>query len=208
VSREGVEPAIAEQAARLAQSHIGMARRLATSPEARDRREQTLIAALGIRTVTDAVMQAARLIELAGQDAAALTAERDAEEREKALRSLGIEPGQTVPAGLRSQIKSLEDDQKRRATRSLRDGIDRILVDLASLERDILMLQLGWADTVINLELGERLRAAADAGTAAQTLASLDAISAARTRIEGNVAPLLALEAMLVTFRRREGVAA
>lgn len=208
VSREGVEPAIAEQAARLAQSHIGMARRLATSPEARDRREQTLIAALGIRTVTDAVMQAARLIELAGQDAAAITAERDAEEREKALRSLGIEPGQTVPAGLRSQIKSLEDDQKRRATRSLRDGIDRILVDLASLERDILMLQLGWADTVINLELGERLRAAADAGTAAQTLASLDAISAARTRIEGNVAPLLALEAMLVTFRRREGVAA
>ena len=60
-----------------------------------------------------------------------------------ALRSLGIEPGGTVPPALRAQLKALEEDQKRRATRSLRDGIDRILVDLLSLYRDILLLQLG-----------------------------------------------------------------
>ncbi|THG31191.1 DNA polymerase III subunit delta' [Glaciibacter flavus] len=204
IARDDVPPPLAEQAARHAQSHIGMARRLATSREARDRRDETLVAALGIRTVTDAVMAAARLLEIAGDDAKAITAERDAEERQKALHSLGVEPGATVPAALRGQLKALEDDQKRRATRSLRDGIDRILVDLSSLFRDVLMRQLGRQDSTINVELSDGLAAAASLSTPAQTLASLDAITAARTRIEGNVAPLLALEAMLIAFRRRE----
>ena len=42
-----------------------------------------------------------RLLEIAGDDAKAITEERDAEEREHALRSLGVEPGGTVPPALR-----------------------------------------------------------------------------------------------------------
>ncbi|MEJ3404914.1 DNA polymerase III subunit delta' [Rathayibacter sp. YIM 133350] len=208
VRREGVDADVAERAARHAQSHIGMARRLATSAEARERRNETLVAALGIRSVRQAVAAAARMMEIAGDDAKAITAERDAEEREKTLHSLGIEAGQAVPAGLRGQVKALEDDQKRRATRSLRDGLDRILVDLSTLYRDLLMLQLGRTDSLINLELEESLRRAATASTPAQTLASLDAITIARQRIDGNVAPLLCLEAMLISFRRTEAIAA
>jgi DNA polymerase-3 subunit delta' len=34
-------------------------------------------------------------------------------------------------------LSALEDDQKRRATRSLRDGIDRVLTDLQSMFRDV-----------------------------------------------------------------------
>ena len=146
VARDGVDQATAERAAREAQSHIGMARRLATNPEARARREETLRAALGIRGVSAAVNAAARLLAIAGDDAKAITLERDATEREGVLRSLGVEPGQSVPPGLRGQIKALEDDQKRRATRSLRDGIDRILVDLTSLYRDVIMVQLAGAE--------------------------------------------------------------
>src|SRR5690554_5261773 len=198
-ARGGVDPEIAMQAAREAQSHIGMAHRLATSDDARRRRSQTLEVALGIRTVSDAVIAAGTLLELAGEDAKAITAERDAEERESALRSLGIEPGGTIPPALRGQLKALEEDQKRRATRSLRDGIDRIMVDLLSLYRDILLLQLGADVEMVNLSIQPRLDEAARAGRPEQTLAMMDAIATARKRIGGNVAPALALEAMLIT---------
>ncbi|TFC55048.1 DNA polymerase III subunit delta' [Cryobacterium sp. TMT2-15-1] len=203
VARDGVDRATAERAAREAQSHIGMARRLATNPEARARREETLRAALGIRGVSAAVNAAARLLTIAGDDAKAITLERDAAEREGVLRSLGVEPGQSVPPGLRSQIKALEDDQKRRATRSLRDGIDRILVDLTSLYRDVIMVQLGRETSVINRELLGEVRAAGAVCAPAATLFTLDAIAQARQRIESNVAPALALEAMLVSAIRR-----
>jgi DNA polymerase-3 subunit delta' len=107
-----------------------------------------------------------------------------------------------VPPGLRAQLKNLEEDQKRRATRSLRDGLDRILVDLLSLYRDILLLQLGVGSDPVNLAIYSELETAARATTAATTLGTLDAITEARTRIEGNVAPALALEAMLISAVR------
>jgi DNA polymerase-3 subunit delta' len=200
--RDGVDLALATRAAREAQSHIGMAHRLATNEDARRRRERTLRAALGIRTVSDAVIAAGALLETAADDAKAITEERDAEERESALRSLGVEPGGTVPPALRSQLKSLEEDQKRRATRSLRDGLDRIMVDLLSLYRDILLVQLGSDVEPINLEAIDEVRAAAAVATPAQTLATLDAIATARRRIDSNVAPALTLEAMLISARR------
>ncbi|WP_285113976.1 DNA polymerase III subunit delta' [Leifsonia sp. fls2-241-R2A-40a] len=200
--RDGVDATTAERAARHAQSHIGMAHRLATHDEARRRREQTLELALGIRSVSDAVLAAATLLEIAGADAKAITEERDAEEREHALRSLGIAPGGTIPPALRGQLRQLEEDQKRRATRSLRDGIDRILVDLLSLYRDVMMLQLGSDSELVNQELRPELDALSAHTTPAATLAAMDAVATARERIDGNVAPALALEAMLTTILR------
>lgn len=200
--RDGVDLATATRAAREAQSHIGMAHRLASNAEARERRERTLQLALGIRSVSSAVIAASTLLQLATDDAKAITEERDAEEREGALRSLGIEPGGTIPPALRAQLKNLEDDQKRRATRSLRDGIDRILVDLLSLYRDVLLIQLGVNSELINLNIERQLVAVSTEATASQTLKTMDAIATARTRIAGNVAPALALEAMLVSAVR------
>jgi DNA polymerase-3 subunit delta' len=200
--RDGIDLALATRAAREAQSHIGMAHRLATNEQARARRERTLDAALGIRTVSDAVFAAAALLDAAAEDAKAITEERDAEERASALRSLGLEPGGTIPPALRSQLKSLDEDQKRRATRSLRDGLDRIMVDLLSLFRDILLVQLGSDVELVNAEIANRVHAAANAATPALTLATLDAIATARRRIGNNVAPALALEAMLISARR------
>jgi DNA polymerase-3 subunit delta' len=200
--RDGVDAATAERAAREAQSHIGMAHRLATNAEARERREETLELALGIQSVSDAVLGAARLLEIAGADAKAITEERDAEERESALRSLGVEPGATLPPSLRAQLRQLEDDQKRRATRSLRDGIDRILVDLLSLYRDVVMLQLGSDSALVNRELADRLERLSARTSPAATLAAMDAIAVARERIDANVAPALALEAMLTNTVR------
>jgi len=201
--RDGVDAATATRAAREAQSHIGMAHRLATNAQARERRERTLDVALGIRSVSDATNAATVLLDLAKADAEAITEERDSEERDAALRSLGIDPGGTIPPALRSQLKALEEDQKRRATRSLRDGIDRIMVDLLSLYRDILLIQLGVPGDPINLSILGRVEAAAALSDAAGTLATMDAIAIARRRIDSNVAPALALEAMLVTAVRK-----
>ncbi len=197
--RTGADPATAEQAARLAQRHIGMAQRLATDEGARARRDETLRRVLGVRGVGDAVESAARIVLLATDDAKALTAERDETERTALLRTLGIAPGAAVPPAVRSQLSALEDDQKRRATRSLRDGIDRVLTDLESMYRDTLMLQLDRGGDLINRELETELLALAAAWTPRRTLTVLDRIAATRTNLEGNAAPLLALESMLVT---------
>jgi len=197
--RDNVDLPTATRAAREAQSHIGMAHRLATNVEARTRRDETLKIALSIRSVSDAVRAAGKLLELAGDDAKAITLEKDAEERASAMRSLGVEPGGTIPPALRAQLKNLDEDQKRRATRSLRDGLDRIMVDLLSLYRDILLMQLGASVELINLSIHSDLLSASERSSAAQTLATMDAIATARRRIESNVSPALALEAMLIS---------
>jgi DNA polymerase III subunit delta' len=199
VRRDGVDLELATRAARESQSHIGMAHRLATNEEARRRRDETIELALSVRSVGDAVRGAARLLEIAGADAQAITEERDAEERTAALRSLGVEEGQAVPPALRSQMKALEDDQKRRATRSLRDGIDRILTDLLSLFRDVVLVQLGSEVELVNEAIAGEVRRRAADNDSSSTLAAMDAIADARRRIAANVAPALALEAMLVT---------
>lgn len=197
--RTGIEGHLAEQAARHAQRHIGMAQRLATDEAARQRRDDTLRSVLGVRGVGDAVEVAGRIIQAATDDAKALTAERDAAERASLLRTVGIAEGQAVPPALRSQLSALEDDQKKRATRSLRDGIDRVLTDLQSLFRDVVMLQFGRDDELINRELRAELSALAAAWPRARTLVVLDHLAETRQSLERNVAPLLALESLLVT---------
>jgi len=202
VERDGVDQKLALQVAAESQSHIGMARRLATSLDARNRRRDTLVSALAIKTVTDAVNTAERWLDIAKKDAEALTAERDDEEKAGLLRSMGIEAGAAIPAGLRTDIRQLEEAQKRRATRSLRDGIDRIMVDLLSLYRDVLSLQLATGSALVNADLRPQLESLAVASSSAQTITKLDAIATARIRVDSNVQALLALEALAVTLRR------
>ncbi len=197
--RSGVDLALAERSARHAQRHIGMAQRLATDAGARERRDATLRAVLSIRGVGDVVDAAAQIVQAATEDAKALTAERDEAERASLLRTVGIGEGARVPPAVRSQLSALEDDQKRRATRSLRDGIDRVLTDLQSLYRDVLMLQFGRSDGLVNREIENELAALADAWPAEHTLTVLDHITVTRRNLEQNAAPALALESLLIT---------
>lgn len=196
--RTGVDPALAEQSARHAQRHIGMAQRLATDDAARARRDETLRAVLGVRSVGDVVEVAGRIVQIATDDAKALVAERDEAERASLLRTLGVAEGAPVPPAVRSQLSALDEEHKRRATRSLRDGLDRVLTDLQSLYRDVLMAQFGRRD-LINRELDAEIQALAAAWTTDRTLVVLDRIAETRRNLEQNVAPALALESMLVT---------
>jgi DNA polymerase-3 subunit delta' len=203
VERDSIDYALALVVAAEAQSHIGMARRLATSADARGRRKDTLVAALAIDNVSTAVFTAERWIELARRDADALTAERDSAEREELLRVLGVEDTSKLPPYARADVKALEETQKRRATRSLRDGLDRILVDLLSLYRDILMFQLEAEVPLVNESLKPQLVSIAQRSSAQQTLEKLNQIELARTRIAANVKDLIVLEALAVNLRTK-----
>ena len=201
VARDGVDPVVAEAAARAAQSHIGLARRLARDGKARERRSSVLSLARRIRGVGDAVVAAGELVEVAQAEAKAATEERDAIEKAELLRAGGVEPGGTMPPRLRSQLTDLEKDQKRRATRHQRDVLDRSMLDLLSLYRDVLVVQLGAQVDLVNAELAETVQALAEDSTPEQTVRRMDAIGVARERLGGNVAPLLALEAMAIALR-------
>ncbi len=201
VRRDGVEPGLALIAARAAQSHIGIARRLARDPEARARRSRVLALATSVRGVGDAVLAAGELVEVSQTEAKAATEHRDAAERTALLRSMGAEGSATLPPALRSQVRQLEEEQKRRATRSQRDVLDRAMVDLLSFYRDVLVVQLDAGIDVVNAEHEDQVRAVAAGSRPDQTVHRMDAIGLARTRLSGNVAPLLAVEAMTIALR-------
>ena len=203
VERDGIDHKLALQVAAEAQGHIGMALRLATSQDARARRKETLVSALQIDSIPKAMLTAERWLELAKKDADALTQERDSQERSNLLATLGIPEGGTIPAALRTDIKQLEEAQKRRATRSLRDGIDRILVDLTSLYRDILTLQLDAKTELVNKDLLPQLEQAASQSTAQDSISKLEAITEARERVGANVRDLMVLESLAVYLRKK-----
>ena len=199
-AREGLDADLALVAAKEAQSHIGMATRLATDDGARARRAASIELVLGVSSVSQAVGVAASLLTIAGEDATALGERTDQEERDALLTSLGVAPGGAVPSALRSQLKSLEDDQKRRKTRTLRDALDRIMVDVMSVLRDVLMVQVEAGVDLINVSHGPAIQAKAQSSTPEMTLAGLDAVREARERIAHNSPPLLVLEALLISL--------
>jgi len=200
VRRDGVDPGVAAIAARAAQSHVGMARRLATDPQARERRRRLLGIPTSIRGVGDAVLEAAVLVEGAAAEAKDVAARRDEGERAELLRALGIGDG-PVPPAARAQVRQLEEQQKKRGTRVQRDALDRSMVDLLAYYRDVLAVQFGSDVDLVNADLSAAIRDLAARSTPEQTLRRMDAIGEARTRLAGNVAPLLAVEAMLIALR-------
>jgi len=203
VRREGVPHERALIAATEAQSHIGMALRLATDEEARVRRDSSVEIVLALPSVSSSVSGAQALLDLAKADAAALVTEQDTQEREAFLRTLGIQPGGSVPASLRSQLKTLEEDQKRRATRSLRDAVDRILVDVLSVLRDVLMVQVDAGVELVNARHRLAIEQRAMRTSSGLTLEAIDALHQARDRMAQNSPPLMILEALLVTISGR-----
>src|SRR5690625_1818163 len=69
VRRDGIDPETALECAHEAQSHVGVARRLATHPPARQFRRSVLELASQIRGVGDAVLAAGRLVNAATEQA-------------------------------------------------------------------------------------------------------------------------------------------
>jgi DNA polymerase-3 subunit delta' len=199
---EGVPDQLADLAAAASQGHIGRARRLAGDPAARQRRAAVLDAATRLRTVHGCLASAEALIEAVKADVSAAAETIDGAEREQLRAALGLGgPRDKQPPGAAGALKDLEKRQKTRATRSQRDGLDRALVDLVALHRDVLARQLGAPVAAVHPDRADAVAELAAAGTAELTLRRIEAVLAAREALAANAAPLLTVETMNLALR-------
>ena len=199
-SRDGIDPQLAETCARASQSHVGVARWLARSPEARERRDMIVNLPLTIRSASAAMESAENLHKLVQDEAEASSSDRNAAERANLLRSLGLSEDETIPRNLRVHIRRMEDNQTARNRRAIQDALDRAMIDLSGIYRDLLVLHLSQDSALINEHLRPALAEYSGNVTAEHCLGASEAITLARRRLAGNVPPLLALEAMLLAF--------
>ena len=99
------------------------------------------------------------------------------------------------------KIKELEKEQKARSTRMVRDYLDGALLDIVTLFRDILLVQSGSSESVINSDLTKEIEKVASSTTAESTLGKIEAIMRARLNLAHNAAPLLTVEALMVQLK-------
>ena len=195
---ELVPAATAELAARASQGHIGRARYLANNPEARTRRTDILKLPLTITDISSAFKCAGMLVDAAKRDAEA-EAQKKNDVELAALKEAWGQQGTRVVAGGAKAIKELEREQKSRQTRMVRDYLDRALLDIATLYRDILMVQSNTPrDVLINSDMQREVEIVANSTSPDTTLRKLQVIMKTRTQLSHNAAPLLAIEAMMV----------
>ena len=203
INRDGISPAMADFASRVSQGHIGRARHLASDESIRSRRNTIMNLPFTITDISSAFAAAATLVELATTEANAQSEARS----EKESQELGLAWGQGatgrgMATGGAKALKELEKEQKSRATRMIRDSLDGALLDLATLYRDVLMVQSSHGESLINKELNEKIIKLAEQTGPEKILAKINAIMQARTNLSFNAAPLLTVEALMCVLAR------
>lgn len=192
-----VDPSLAALSARASQGHIGRARALATDDEARIRRQRDLRVPFQLRDLASCVAMAGDIADAAKEAANARADELDATEAELLKKRYYAEGVSKLEKGLRrsyeADMRVLAQDQKRRRTRMIHDEVDRSLIDLQSLFRDVLIIQMGADIALINEELRPGVEQLAGVGTSAETVRRLTALAHARR----SLAPGISIEAIL-----------
>lgn len=196
--RDGVAPDLADHAARAAQGHIGRARLLARDEAVRNRRQDLLAIPYRLRGLGSCLDAAQTLVDTAAAEAQAATAELDAKESAALAEALGMGARGAKPRHAQAALKDLAEQQKARQKRFQRDSLDLALTELTAYYRDVLTLQTGAGAELVNPDRIDQLAEVAGRDGPDRTVRRLDAILACRTALEGNVAPLLAVEAMLI----------
>ncbi len=186
-------------AAVLAQSHVGYARALLRKPELRERFRAVFELPLRAASPSDAVVAAGRMHALLKEMAEEQTKERDSKERAELLKVLGVTNPKRVPPAARPQLRALEEDQRRRASRALADAIDRALTDLLSFFRDVLARQLGAQTQIVNVDLEELVEQYAASSRPEATMARVAAVEKSRKRNLTSASPLLLLESLALS---------
>jgi len=200
ITRDGVDPKVAEFVARASAGHVGRARYLATDAAAKANRENILRLPFMLKDIASAFNAAQILVESAKQKALADSEKKDEIEISKLKLAWGS-TGTKLVAGGSKAIKELEKEQKSRSTRMVRDYLDRALLDLATLYRDILLVQSGSVDSLINQDLFDQIKKLAATQSPEKTLKKIEAILKARINLAQNSAPLLLIEALMCELR-------
>ncbi len=203
VERDGIDPALAAHAARAAQGHVGRARGLARSEDARIRRHEVLTLPTKLGSLSDCLVAAQNLVSSANADAEEICVPLEAREMASLQEALGIGgKGTRKPRHAQAAVRDLEEEHATRRKRIARDSLDRTLTELTALYRDVLALQTGAGAALINQDLVDVIEPLARRGSPEKTVHVLDRILETRTKLEGNVAPQLAFEALLVGIVR------
>jgi DNA polymerase-3 subunit delta' len=205
VKTDGLADDEARWAASVSGGHVGRARRLATDPQARERRQRALGLARDAATPTRAYAAAEELVATAEAEARALTLGRDEAEAEELRTALGAGgTGKGTAGTLRGAtgaIKDLERRQKSRHTRAARDALDRALMDLASYFRDALLVASSATEVVPNHpDMADRVAALAAHATPERLLRCIEAVLRCREALAVNVKPKFAVDAMVATI--------
>ena len=199
-STTNVEPKVAQRAARLAEGHIGIAKLYATDERVMSDRDELVVGVLNLARASDAVLLAGNLIDnakaQAEADANRITAGQEAEFR----RINGLAPSDRIPPKLRGAFNQIakKDDVKRLVTRRTRDVLDRALNSIASIYRDVAVLQNNAEDSVglINLENRSSITELSVRLNRAGAVTRLDEVAHARKRLAGSGNPLLVFESL------------
>lgn len=199
-STTNVEPKVAQRAARLTEGHIGIAKLYATDERVMSDRDELVVGVLNLARASDAVLLAGNLIDnakaQAEADANRITAGQEAEFR----RINGLAPSDRIPPKLRGAFNQIakKDDVKRLVTRRTRDVLDRALNSIASIYRDVAVLQNNAEDSVglINLENRSSITELSVRLNRAGAVTRLDEVAHARKRLAGNGNPLLVFESL------------
>jgi DNA polymerase-3 subunit delta' len=200
-----VDPAMAAFAARASQGHIGRARGLALEEPARLRRQSDLRTVFSLRDVPSCVAAAGGLVRSATDAANARSDQLDAQEDQQLKDAFGIEEGSRVTGSSKRMVdsakKQLLATQKSRRKRMIRDEVDRSLVDLLGLYRDLLLIQLGSGLELINQEMRPQMEQLALRSSAADTTRILESIEYTRAAVQANTPPQLAVEALMIAIK-------
>jgi DNA polymerase-3 subunit delta' len=200
IERDGVERSTADFVARASGGHIGRARRLATDSTARENRSNIMKLPFMIKDVSSAFKAAHFLVDAAKADALVDSEKKDEDEISKLKEAWGA-TGSKLVAGGAKVVKELEKEQKSRSTRMVRDYLDRALLDLSTLYRDVLLVQSNSVDSLINQDLISQINQLAQATKPEQTIRKIEAILKARRNLAQNAAPLLLIEALMCELR-------
>lgn len=205
ITGDGLPPEDARWAASVCGGHVGRARRLATDPEARERRKRALGLARDAATPSRAYAAAEEMVAVAEAEAVALTADRNENETEELKTALGA--GGTgkgtagTMRGAAGALKELEKRQKSRQTRASRDALDRALIDLATYFRDALLVSSGAGSVTANHpDMAEKVAALAAHAAPDRLLRCIEAVLECREALAVNVKPKFAVDAMVATI--------
>jgi DNA polymerase-3 subunit delta' len=205
VESDGMDADTANWAASVSAGHVGRARRLATDPEARQRRERALGLVRDAAIPSRAYAAAEELVAAAESEAYALTAERAETETDELRTALGAGgSGKGTAGALRGvtgAIRDLERRQKSRLTRASRDALDRALIDLATYFRDALLVAANAGQVRANHpDMADRVAALAAHAPPEQLLRCIEAVLECREALAVNVKPKFAVDAMVATI--------
>ena len=198
INRDHIAPGMAYFAARVSQGHIGRAKYLATNESVRNNRKTIMQLPLQLGSLAAAFQAAQTLVDLATTEAIASSDEREEKEVEKLQEAYGKGAnGRGMATGGAKAVKELEKELKSRSTRMVRDSIDGALLDIATFYRDVMMVQSGNTDSMINTDMREQIESHAANSPSHSTINKINAIMEARENLARNSAPLVTCEALM-----------